>query len=514
MSEFAQKFRFAALSWPRATLVLVLALTVGRIIVLMISGLELYQDETQYWIWSRTFDWGYFSKPPMIAWLIALSTGVFGDSEWAVRLPAPLLHAGTALFLAAGARHLWDERAGFFTAAAYITLPSVWVSSGVMSTDALLLCAWSGGLLAFLRLRDDGGWATALGMGAAIGLGFMSKYAMIYFVLALGLSVIIDARARSALVSLRGAAAAAVAAALVAPNIIWNAANDFATVSHTAANANWGGSLFHPEEMFQFLGDQLAVFGPVFFPVLLIVAGLAARQWKQRSSEERLLLLFALPPILIVSAQAFISRAHANWAAAAYIAATLLVVSFLLRGEAWRRYLLIGSIALHSTFGVFMGIAVSHPAIVEAVGLTNATKRIRAWDETADAITAAGMERAYSVVVFDDRNIFHQMQRYAPDLDRPLAMWLRFSGPVNHAENVWPLEDGHADWVLIVSHKPLEVVRMRADFATFESAGAISIPLDGEKTREFTLWRARGYERVTRDEAYEIQAREDDQAAR
>ena len=33
---------------------------------------ELYPDEAQYWLWSRTLDFGYFSKPPMVAWTIRL----------------------------------------------------------------------------------------------------------------------------------------------------------------------------------------------------------------------------------------------------------------------------------------------------------------------------------------------------------------------------------------------------------------------------------------------------------
>ena len=84
-----------------------------------------------------------------------------------------------------------------------------------------------------------------------------------------------------------------------------------------------------------------------------------------------------------------------------------------------------------------------------------------------------------------------------------MRMWLRYSGAVNHAEQEWPLTDGYDEPVLIVSFRPLEVARMREDFESFEPAGTLSIPLDGDKTRDFTLWRAQHYHRVTRDAAYE-----------
>jgi 4-amino-4-deoxy-L-arabinose transferase-like glycosyltransferase len=74
-------------------------LLVLRILALLADPNSLYADETQYWLWSRSVDWGYFSKPPMIAWIIAATTSVFGDADWAVRLAAPFLHTITAMML-------------------------------------------------------------------------------------------------------------------------------------------------------------------------------------------------------------------------------------------------------------------------------------------------------------------------------------------------------------------------------------------------------------------------------
>ena len=64
-----------------------------RLAVLIASPLEIGPDEAQYWRWSRTLDFGYYSKPPLIAWVIAASTAVFGEGEWAIRVSAPILMA-------------------------------------------------------------------------------------------------------------------------------------------------------------------------------------------------------------------------------------------------------------------------------------------------------------------------------------------------------------------------------------------------------------------------------------
>jgi 4-amino-4-deoxy-L-arabinose transferase-like glycosyltransferase len=66
------------LSTPVVLLTL-LFITLIRIYTLFVSPIELSVDEAQYWHWSQNLDFGYFTKPPFIAWIIALSTNLFGN---------------------------------------------------------------------------------------------------------------------------------------------------------------------------------------------------------------------------------------------------------------------------------------------------------------------------------------------------------------------------------------------------------------------------------------------------
>src|ERR1700730_18281913 len=96
--------RFVPLRLPRlrsyaaAMFVGVAAITGLRLLWLALQPADLFPDEAQYWVWSQQLAPGYYSKPPLLAWLIALTTGLFGDSEFAVRLSAPLLPAGDPLY--------------------------------------------------------------------------------------------------------------------------------------------------------------------------------------------------------------------------------------------------------------------------------------------------------------------------------------------------------------------------------------------------------------------------------
>jgi 4-amino-4-deoxy-L-arabinose transferase-like glycosyltransferase len=146
-------------------------MTLARLAWLGLGRADLYPDEAQYWIWSLHPAFGYYSKPPVVAWLIALTTGLLGDNEAAIRLAAPVLHFGTALVLYHLARRLYDARTALWSAIAYACLPGVSVSAAIISTDAPLLFCWTVALYAFIRAREKAGGRWWILVGVATGFG-------------------------------------------------------------------------------------------------------------------------------------------------------------------------------------------------------------------------------------------------------------------------------------------------------------------------------------------------------
>jgi len=488
----------------RLTLGILALLLAVRVAGILASPLNLYADEAQYWRWSQELAWGYYSKPPMIAWVIYVSTAVFGDTEWAVRIAAPFLHTAAAGFLFLAGRAMFSAKTGVYAALLYTLMPAVTLSSSVLSTDGVLMPFWCAGLYLAWRLRSGGGLAAAAALGAALGLGILSKYAMLYFLIGLALACLVDAPMRRALISRGGALALLVMGLLVAPHFAWNAANDFQTVGHTVDNANLGGDLFNPENAGTFFADQLGVFGPVSF--LALLAGLAGWRLKTEgtAAPTRWLLCLVLPVLVFILGQAVLSRAHANWAATAYPGASLLVAGWF----AGRRAVVRSSLAVNTLIAaVFLIVPQLTMAQTRALGIDNALKRTRGWDVAAEQLFAEAGRLGATAVLVDEREAWHGLDFYGRARSVPLLSWRRYAGPKSFSERE-ALEGPLAERVLVASLHAGMRPRLRSDFAEFEPAGQIRIDLGVRGngcpiTRVFQLYVASGYAPAERTSEWE-----------
>lgn len=492
----------------RIAFVMISGLLLLRLLLVVTSPLELYADEAQYWRWGDTLEWGYYSKPPMIAWMIHLSTAIFGDSEWAIRILAPVFHTIAAFCLFLLSRKMFGSTAGLFTTVTYLLMPGVVLSSSVISTDGVLFPFWCLALVLFWRLREgEAGWLSVVALGAAIGIGFLSKYAMLYFAIGIALTCLIDRPTRSAVFSPKGAGFLAIATLVFAPHILWNAANDFKTVSHTVDNANLGGELFNLDHLPKFLTDQMGVFGPVAFIALMAAifflrpkGDLAAIGDAAHSNltKERWLACFIVPVILIIAFQAILSRAHGNWAATAYPAASVLVGGFFVRAKGWR-WPLWGGVALQVAVAVLAGVLAMAPASwTAAMGRDNDFKRVRGWEDIADQL-ALEIERINpSAVLVDEREVWHGLDYYLRDrLEVPLILWRYNAGPKAFAEQQ-DLSDEMDARVLVASYRSNRRPRVKADFATWQPEGFVGVDLGHRSNgcplrREFRLYIAGDY---------------------
>ncbi len=475
--------------------VVIVAITLLRLVALWVNGTDLFFDESQYWAWSRDLDFGYYSKPPLIAWIISSATSFCGNSEFCIRLPSPLIHATTTLGVFALARHLYSDRIGFWAAVVFATLPGVSFSSGIISTDVPLLLAWVVALYAFVRLVDAPSIVMVLVLGLALGFGLNAKYAMVYFVLCAAVYFWLVEERREALKRPHLWLALLIGIALITPNLFWNAAHGFATFSHTADNAKWGGSLFHPLKALEFLGSQFGVFGPILFAAALIILWRMYRGTASLDDRQRLLLAFSLPVILIVTIQAFISRAHPNWAAVAYVPLTIFVTAYMLdpSEERWFRRSLVVNVllAILIALGAWQAGHLSLPGIGDPYARTLGNRELAR--ETAEMLRSADAAGTpFKALLSDDRELTASLLYYGRSQKTPLLAWRDGKRPRDHFELDRPYDARSPEPVLLVSRKA-KPAHITDDFGQVTPLGPRTFAAGDHTTRTVHFFALSGY---------------------
>lgn len=224
-----------------AAVVIVTAACLHLAFLLSGSPLDLAPDEAHYWDWSRHLDWSYYSKGPLVAWLIRLSCELFGGLSLrltgsltaAVRLPALVCGSLllTSLYLLT-VQVLGRPRLALGVVVLGLTLPLITVGSSLMTIDSPYTCCWGWALVFAHRAvsgRQDWAWEAT---GVLVGLGMLAKYTMVLFLPSLGLFLLTSRAHRHLLRAPRFWVMVGLAGFCCVPILIWNAQNDWVTFLH------------------------------------------------------------------------------------------------------------------------------------------------------------------------------------------------------------------------------------------------------------------------------------------
>ena len=471
--------------WLLACLGALLAL---RLVAVHASAIDFVMDEAQYWTWSRDLDFGYFSKPPLIAWIIRGFGEICGQSEACIRSASPVLYTLASLMLFATGRTLFDARIGFWSAFVFATLPGVSYSSQLITTDVPLILLWTVMLYFWVMLVKRQTMGYAILLGVAIGVGLLAKQAMIYAALCAACHAVVSRDARDALKGGRGIVAAVIALALFSPNIVWNAQHDYPTLKHTGANIGWQPPYIHPLQMAEYVGVQLGVFGPILLVVLLRAAWRELRE--PRDQNKILLLAFSLPVLTLMLVQALLSRAHGNWSATAYPAATIFVTAVMLQLD--RQVLFRVSLALHLVIVVAFAMA---PAFARQWPVFEQLQFLRTaigWREVAGAVRSQLAQEPYGAILVHRREMAAELLYYLRDSKVPLVVWTPGPEPHDHYQMTRPFTASTPEPILFVSLRPCPTTIAGA-FANFKPIGKESVGLVQTLTRDVYFCRLAGY---------------------
>lgn len=475
------------------------ALALGLIVLVMLWRLaflafdspNLSFDEAQYWAWAQTIQLGYYSKPPMVAWAIAATTAVFGEGEGAVKLGSALAHCGTALLLLVLGTRLYGGKVGAWAAVGWITLPAVSLSSMMITTDPFLLFFWAAGLLALVEAPRLGAgpnrWWVVLGV--AFGLGMLSKYAMAFFVLCLGVWMVWDKEPRRLLRMPGLWLAGGIGLLIYAPNLIWNASNGFVSYVHTKDNANLKGSLFNPDKLAEFLGGQFGVFGPILMAALIVALIAAFR--RNAESRTRMMAAFCLPVLAVMTAESLLSRANANWTAPVFVSGIVLVSAFL---SARAPALLKASLALHLLVTLAIVDLDGARALLHLPDRArfDPEKRLKAWDDVGVRVSGILAANPGARLLADERKVLATLTYYVRPHPFDAVKWNPSGVVRDHFDQTTRLQPGPGVWIYVTEEEGLSSDVERR-FGSAEKLEDIRIPVHADYTRAVTIWRLTGF---------------------
>lgn len=355
----------------RATVYVVLAVLAVRVLYLLLAcPYTLVEDEAFYWTWTRRPEWSYYSKGPGIAWLLWCFTSVLGDTMLAVRLPAAIVSALTAIALArftndvvamrGGAANgqsaaSADARAGFFAACCFMLAPMFQVPAIVSTIDGPYALCYLGACWAAWRGIGTRTLSPArlIPLALLLGIGFLFKYTILLLIPGLGIYVWRRFRAKSlAIATPRSTAvfwflsAGLVFLVCLAPVVVWNWANHWPTLSHLLGHAGLPGGdtagkgwSYSPLWTLEYVAVQLLALGPTSLLVLLGIAR-ARHHWRtdaERRSRDLFLIACGVPPYAFYLAYTLVGKAQANWAIAGSLPLMAFAGMVLVRGlDEWR----------------------------------------------------------------------------------------------------------------------------------------------------------------------------------
>lgn len=302
--------------------------------------LDLVQDECQYWDWSRrALQLSYYSKGPLIAWIIRAGCGLFGDTPLGVRAGAAFFATASQVVLYLGmSRLLARPWAGVWAVVVTATMPLFLASGLLMTTDTPLAFFWLCGLLCVQAAAEGrGGRWPWLGLMAALVLGIWAKYMMLALALvALLHGLLLRGRGmapagflpRLVMVLLLGVAVG------MAPIAIWNAQNGGVGYLHVAHLAGVGGDV-KPEPLLRwdcilpYLGSQVGLATPWWLWFMLAGGVAAVRRWTRGAADAdaRLGLLLGLgfwPMFLVFILWSLHTNILPNWPAVMYVSGAML----------------------------------------------------------------------------------------------------------------------------------------------------------------------------------------------
>lgn len=428
-----------------------LALLIGIVLVKAIimvwivlhGGIGLGPDEAQYWTWSQQLDWGYYSKPPGIAWQIWLGAQLFGNTELGVRFFSIVLGSLLPLSIYFLARSCQLQSATACLAGVIMALsPMGFMAAFLAITDIGMMLFWTLSCAVFTKGLAEQKPPNYILIGLLIMCGALFKWP----IYTLWIIFIVWMLVYRGLATPQLIVGIPISLLGLLPSVIWNMTHQWATFRHVGAtiagqHANDEGVTILKGNLIAFLGAQAALLSPILFILLLFAF---VHLMKQRSQVQSTIAFcgyscFAI--LAVFSCMALFQKMQGNWSDFAYPTGIVLLAWYVnetvSKKMGWTiAGLLVSIVLIAGTFAlpyVQSNAILSHYPIPYKM---NPFKHNIGWNRLPNALEQAGYDASQHFLFSDKYQMASILSFYGPQQKR--AYFFNLHGIRKNQFSFWP----------------------------------------------------------------------------
>ncbi len=476
---------------------LLTSITVGR--VFYSAAIELSLDEAYYWLWSVYPAMSYFDHPPMVAWMI-IPFSLFGQSEWAVRLPAVLASGILTAIAYESSLLLFSNRSiAFITAVLVNALPLFAIGAIMITPDAPLLLFWSLALYSAIKLVQTQESKHWYAIGFWFGLAMLSKYTAAFFAPCLLLFLLWSDECRHWLFRKEPYLAFALSIVLYIPVLLWNYNHDFASFAFQLSHGMSAGSLAdRAGDFFEFWGLQIVITGLFLFFFLVWASFAILRIAKEELRDDWALMFFMSAPIfLFFLFNSLKSHMEGNWSAIAWPGAIIALPGLIairsMQIDNGARLKLVGAFVSSLVFALTVTTILQYELLTVKIAMpqrVEISRRFYGWADLGKESDKRMNDLGKESFVFTDRYQIASLLKFYMS-GRPESYKIGGKQRFGYFTNPKKLVGRPA--LFVIETERIDLDKISPFFDNIEPAGKYAIMREGELVREFSFFKCFNY---------------------
>lgn len=283
--------------------------------IIFALNVGLIDDEAYHWSWSKNLMLSYYDHPGMIAWLNWLSTSLFGDTVFAIRLPSFIFYTLSLATLWKLAKELFNVKVAFWVSMLMLWTPFWGFGGYVNSPEPVFIFCWLLGAWIFWQSvrPDEKRWSLKkswICLGVVMGLGLNSKFIIAMLAFGFGTFLLTSKEHRKMLLSKWPWVGFFIATLICLPVFLWNYQYDWPGFKYQF-HGRHTGEAFSLARWGTWFAAQFLFYTPPVYILMLISLVYSAFNFKDLKI--RFLLTLALPSYVIFYLQPFFADYKPHW---------------------------------------------------------------------------------------------------------------------------------------------------------------------------------------------------------